>query len=165
MKEKASKEIGSRIKELIFKLGLNQTSFAKSVGVSQNAIYNTINGVTKTPRYTLLESILKVYPQLNRDWLLEGQGEMFIETITPNSSPDNYLQEHLKNLEKQFAEMREMFSSQMATKDKQIEYYQRQTEQLLGLLGKPECVTETGVEREHPSTKELREEKVLATAA
>ena len=161
MKETASKEIGSRIKELIFKLELNQTSFAKSVGVSQNAIFNTVSGET-TPRYKLLETILKVYPQVNRDWLLEGIGEMFNNAPAP--TPDGYLQEHLRNLEKQFTEMKEMFSNQIATKDKQIEYYQRQTEQLIGLLGKPECVTETGV-LEHPRTKELREEQVLAKAA
>ena len=129
MKETASKEIGSRIKELIFKLDLNQTSFAKSVGVPQSVIYNTINGVTKTPRYTLLESILQIYPQLNRDWLLEGKGEMFNNNPVPAPTPDGYLQEHLKNLEKQFAEMREMFNSQMATKDRQIE-------KLMDLLGK-----------------------------
>lgn len=54
MKEIASKEIGSRIKELIFKLELNQTSFAKAVGVPQSVIYNTINGVTKTPKLILV---------------------------------------------------------------------------------------------------------------
>lgn len=156
MKEKLSKEIGARIKELIFKLELNQSSFAKSVGVSQNAIFNTVSGNT-TPRYELLDTIIKVYPQLNRDWLLEGKGEMFNNATAP--TPDGYLQEHLKNLERQFAEMKEMFSSQIATKDKQIEYYQRQTEQLISLLGKPECVTETGV-LEHPATAAMLYEEL-----
>ena len=154
MKETASKEIGSRIKELIFKLDLNQTSFAKSVEVPQSVIYNTINGVTKTPRYTLLESILKVYPQVNKDWLLEGKGEMFkeaSESVPQNVAPDNYLQEQLRRLEEQFSKMREMFSTELSVKNQQIEYYQRQTEQLIVLLGKPECVTETGV-LEHPAT-------------
>lgn len=123
-----SDEFGERIKTLIFKTNKNQSSFASSIGVSHTAIGKIVKGGTK-PGYAIIDAILKAYPQVNRDWLLEGKGEMFIETISPDSSPDNYLQEHLRNLEKQFAEMREMFSSQMATKDKQIE-------KLMDLLGK-----------------------------
>ena len=127
MKETATKEIGTRIKELIFKLDLNQTSFAKAVGVSQNAIFNTVSGNTQ-PRLVLIDSILKAYPKVNKTWLLEGTGEMFLDE--PSVAPaDNYLQEHLKNLENQFAEMRAMFSSQIAVKDRQIE-------RLMDLLGK-----------------------------
>lgn len=156
MKETASKDIGSRIKELIFKLNLNQTSFAKSVGVSQNAIFKTVTGDT-TPRLTLLDSILKVYPQVSRDWLFEGKGEMFMDVKPQPDSEGDYLQTHLLKLEKQFAEMAEMFRNQLAVKDRQIE-------KLMELLGKPECVIETGVERKHLFTAELQE-KVLATAA
>ena len=135
MKEIASKDIGSRIKELIFKLNLNQTSFAKAVGVSQNAIFNTVTGATKTPRYTLLESILQVYPQVSRDWLLEGKGEMFIDVKPQPDSEGDYLQAHLLKLEKQFAEMAEMFRNQLAVKDRQIE-------KLMELLGKLNDVAE-----------------------
>lgn len=149
MKETASKEIGSRIKELIFKLDLNQTSFAKSVGVSQNAIFNTVSGNTQ-PRLVLIDAILNVYPKVNRDWLLEGKGEMFNNAPAP--TPDGYLQEHLKNLEKQFAEMREIFSAELNVKNRQIE-------KLMDLLGKPECVTETGV-LEHPATAAMLLEEI-----
>lgn len=158
MKETTSKEIGSRIKELIFKLDLNQTSFAKAVGVSQNAIFKTVSGETQ-PRLVLIDAILKTYPQVNRDWLLEGKGEMFKETsesVPQNVAPDNYLQEQLRRLEEQFSKMREMFSTELTVKNQQIEYYQRQTEQLIVLLGKSECDTETGVYK-HPATAELEE--------
>ncbi|WP_428657608.1 helix-turn-helix domain-containing protein [Runella sp.] len=138
MKETASKEIGSRIRELIFKLELNQSSFAKAVGVSQNAIFNTITGVTKTPRYTLLESILQVYPQVNRDWLLEGKGEMFSNTPVQSERGDGYLQKHLNELESEFRkelkEMRLVFQSE-------LEFKNRQIEKLMDLLGKPSGVT------------------------
>lgn len=123
-----SSEFGERIKTLIFKMNKNRSSFASSIGASHTAIGKIVKGETR-PGFAMIDAILKAYPQVNRDWLLEGKGDMFIETITPDSSPDNYLQEHLKNLEKQFAEMREMFNSQMATKDRQIE-------KLMDLLGK-----------------------------
>lgn len=128
MKTQSTSLIGSRIKDLIIQLELNQTSFAESIGVSQNAIFKTISGQT-TPRFSLIDTILKTYPNINRDWLLEGKGEMF-NTSTPQSAPeDRYLQVHLEKLERQFAEMREMLSSQIATKDRQIE-------KLMDLLGK-----------------------------
>lgn len=145
MKETASKEIGSRIKELIFKLDLNQTSFAKAVGVSHTAIFKTVSGETQ-PRLVLIDSIIKAYPQVSRVWLLEGKGEMF-NNAPLSPTPDGYLQEHLKNLEKQFAEMREMFSAELNVKNRQIE-------KLMDLLGKLECVTETGV-LEHPATASM----------
>lgn len=121
-------EIGSRIKELIFKLNLNQTSFAKSVGVSQNAIFKTVSGET-TPRLSLIDSILKAYPKVNKSWLLDGEGDMFHDLKSQTDSEGDYLQEHLLKLEKQFAEMAEMFRNQLAVKDRQIE-------KLMELLGK-----------------------------
>lgn len=155
MKDAANNEISLRIKELIFKLQLNQTSFAKSVGVSHTAIFKTVSGETQ-PRFSLLEAILKAYPNINKSWLLDGEGEMFVNTKS-QATEGAYLQEHLLKLEKQFAEMAEMFRNQLAVKDRQIE-------KLMELLGKPECVIETGVERKHLFTAELQE-KVLATAA
>lgn len=157
MKETASKDIGSRIKELIFKLNLNQTSFAKSVGVSQNAIFKTVTGDT-TPRLTLLDSILKAYPQVSRDWLFEGKGEMFMDVApaTTEFKADTYLQEYLKHLEEKFEKL-------LSQKDSVISDQRYMIEMLKGQLGKPECATGTGVER-HLFTAELQE-KVLATAA
>lgn len=157
MKETASKEIGSRIKELIFKLDLNQTSFAKAVGVSQNAIFNTVSGNT-TPRLVLIDSILKVYPQVNRDWILEGVGEIF-NNIPLAPTPDGYLQEHLLRLEESFQRL----SQQIEVKDQQIAAKDKQIEKLMDLLGKPECVTETGV-LEHPAMTEFREEGMAQAA-
>jgi transcriptional regulator with XRE-family HTH domain len=136
MKESSSKDIGSRIKELIFKLELNQTSFAKAVGVSHTAIFKTVSGETQ-PRLVLIDAILNTYPQVSRDWLLEGKGEMFnnAPAATVADTPDGYLQNHLMKLEKQFAEMAEMFRNQLAVKDRQIE-------KLMDLLGKLNDVAE-----------------------
>ena len=159
MKETASNEIGSRIKELIFKMNLNQTSFAKSVGVSQNAIFNTVTGNT-TPRLALLDSILKVYPQVNREWLLEGKGEMFVDVAPApiEVKADTYLQEYLRLLEEKFEKL-------LLQKDSVISDQRYMIEMLKGQLGKYKCAIATGVKREHPATAELREEKVLAPAA
>lgn len=125
--------INQRIDTLISALNRNHKTFAESLGKAPTIIYNVVNGRNK-PGYELLELICEKYSNVSRDWLLMGEGEMFRE-IKEELRPDGYLQEHLKNLEKQFAEMREMFNSQMATKDKQIE-------KLMDLLGKLDGVVE-----------------------
>lgn len=132
--DKQSSEIGTRIKELIFKLGLNQTSFAKSVGVSQNAIFNTISG-DSTPRFKLLSSILEAYPSVSRDWLLEGKGEMFIASTSQPTSDEGYLQTYLRQLEEKFEKL-------LNQKDKLIESQQYLIEHLSGQLGKLDGVIE-----------------------
>lgn len=138
MKETASKEIGSRIKELIFKLDLNQTSFAKTVGVSHTAIFKTVSGETQ-PRLVLIDAILKSYPTVSRDWLLEGKGGMFSNTVAQSERGDEYLQKHLNELESEFRkelkEMRLVFQSE-------LEFKNRQIEKLMDLLGKPSGVVE-----------------------
>ncbi len=77
--------IGTRISELIFRLDKNQSSFAKSIGFTQAAVYSTVHGKSK-PKYEFLESVLKAYPKVNRDWLLEGKGEMFLDTDVKTST-------------------------------------------------------------------------------
>ncbi|MCA0229848.1 MAG: helix-turn-helix domain-containing protein [Bacteroidetes bacterium] len=159
MKETASNEIGSRIKELIFKMNLNQTSFAKSVGVSQNAIFKTITGETM-PRLTLIDSILRTYPNVRKSWLLDGEGEMFVNVAPApiEVKADKYLQEYLRLLEEKFEKL-------LSQKDSVISDQRYMIEMLKGQLGKYKCAIATGVKREHPATAELREEKVLAPAA
>jgi transcriptional regulator with XRE-family HTH domain len=129
MKETASKEIGSRIKELIFKLDLNQTSFAKAVGVSHTAIFKTVSGDTQ-PRLVLIDAILNTFPQVNRDWLLEGKGDMFSNKASNlEVQADNYLQIYLKQLEEKFEKL-------LNQKDKLIESQQYLIEHLSSQLGK-----------------------------
>jgi transcriptional regulator with XRE-family HTH domain len=135
MKETASKEIGSRIKELIFKLDLNQTSFAKAVGVSHTAIFKTVSGDTQ-PRLVLIDAILNTFPQVNRDWLLEGKGDMFSNKASNlEVQADNYLQIYLKQLEEKFEKL-------LNQKDKLIESQQYLIEHLSSQLGKLSGVIE-----------------------
>lgn len=131
MNNLTSTDFGERLKTLIFKMGKNQSSFASSVGVSHTAIGKIVKGETQ-PRFSLIDSILKAYPEVSRDWLLEGTGEMFINkpTITP-TTPEAYLQDYLKRLEERF----EKLSEQLTVKDRQID-------RLMDLLGKPSDVVE-----------------------
>ena len=133
--EKSS--IGSRVKELMFKLDLNQTKFGKSIGGTQNQVYNTIKGNT-TPRIAFLEAILKSHPQVSREWLMQGKGEMFLPSLDAAPSQaksDSYLMNYLEKLESEFRQMRELFHTQLEAKDRQIEM-------LIGRMGKLDGVIE-----------------------
>lgn len=68
----------SRLKTFAGFKGLTMQAFEKSVGLSNGHINNMKNalGLTK------LESVLRVYPELSRVWLLTGEGEML---RTPDS--------------------------------------------------------------------------------
>lgn len=75
--ETVSGNIGQRLNELLFRLDLNQSQFAESVGVSSTAISKIINNKSK-PGYELTESILAKYPQVNRNWFMAGKGGMYL---------------------------------------------------------------------------------------
>lgn len=115
--------INERLTEFIKTVNKNTNSFAKSIGKTYTAIESICKGKTK-PGYELLESIFLNYPQLSRDWLLMGEGEMI---RSDHTQPDNdYLLEHLKALEENF----KLLTAQLATKDKQIDGLQRTADSL-----------------------------------
>lgn len=144
--------INQRIDNLIAALNKNHKTFAESIGKAPTIIYNIVNGRNK-PGYELLELICEKYPNVSRDWIIMGEGDIFREP-KESSRPDGYLQEHLIKLEDNFRRLNqqiEVKDQQIAAKDKQLSAKDKQIEQLLGLLGKPECATETGVIK-HPAT-------------
>lgn len=85
--------IGKRLELLIFQLGMNKKTFSESIGVSHTTIGNTIAGISE-PRLSMLNAILKKYPNVSSNWLISGEGDMFTvvknETGLWQSLKDNY---------------------------------------------------------------------------
>ena len=69
-------DISKRFEAMIASLEMNNNSFALSIGRSPSNIKPIIDGKSK-PGYDMLEAIFKKYPQINRDWLLMGEGQIF----------------------------------------------------------------------------------------
>lgn len=69
--------INQRIKELIDSLDLNINSFSKEIGLTNNVTIHRIVNDGSNPSLYTLESILEKYPQLNSEWLIRGNGEMW----------------------------------------------------------------------------------------
>lgn len=85
--------IKDRLKAFIKSLGIGQGAFEKAVGFSNGYV----NNIRKSIQPEKLQSIVRVYPQLNPGWLMTGEGEMLREESgnSVDSSRDISL---LKNL-------------------------------------------------------------------
>lgn len=75
-------EILQRIKELIEKKGYNQTSFSDAIGISQSTIA-TYFAKNRYPKYDTLHAILVTFTDVSAEWLMRGEGEMFISDRLP----------------------------------------------------------------------------------
>jgi transcriptional regulator with XRE-family HTH domain len=74
--------INERIEALILHLAKGkQTEFAAKIGVPQSTIAGIV-GIRQTkPGYEILEKIAIAFPEVNSDWLLIGEGEMFRDAL------------------------------------------------------------------------------------
>mgnify|MGYP000629632162 CR=1 FL=1 len=133
--------INERLVQLIEALGMNLNRFAKSIDKAYTSVESICKGRTK-PSFDLLESIFTAYPQVSRDWLLMGEGQMFRDSSTTPAqvavSADSYLQEFLVKLE-------DKFQKQLDKKDEQIAGLQRTVDTMAMLLGKPNGVSESRI--------------------
>lgn len=66
-----------RIKEIRRVYNLNQTQFAEKIGLKQPTIAGYENG-KDVPMSTIV-TICQIFPEINKDWLRTGKGEMKLE--------------------------------------------------------------------------------------
>lgn len=65
---------------------MNQQTFSKMTGISTASLSSIFNGKTN-PTLKHAGLIRKRFPNINSDWLLYGEGGMFVPTSTP--TPDS----------------------------------------------------------------------------
>jgi transcriptional regulator with XRE-family HTH domain len=107
-----------RLAELILELGIIKKDFAESIGVSTGNLSDWLSGKTE-PSAKPLARIFETY-NVNLNWLVAGNGPMFLETTTiadqrapyikkkkPEGDPMTQLQERLEQVEKEVRELRE----------------------------------------------------------
>ena len=66
----------SRIKDIIKLSGLSDQAFALKCGINQQTLFNQLKGIRAISLDTVI-SICKTFPEISRDWLLLGEGDMF----------------------------------------------------------------------------------------
>ena len=89
-------DISDRLQKVYQALSINQTNFAKEVGISPGNISEMMRGRSK-PSADVLIKMYNTY-KINISWLLTGAGSMFIET--PETAAKVSYQEMLPLLNK-----------------------------------------------------------------
>jgi transcriptional regulator with XRE-family HTH domain len=72
-------EAHQRLENLRVHYGLNQRDFAQKIGVSQSLLSTYLNS-DKELSLSIIRGVAKVFPEINLNWLLKGQGEMIQKT-------------------------------------------------------------------------------------
>lgn len=75
--------VKQRLKEFILHKQITVQNFEKSIGVKNSFVNSIVSGIGGDKLYR----IIKVYPELNIDWLLEGNGNMLVDA-TPQVAED-----------------------------------------------------------------------------
>jgi len=57
--------------------GINQKDFAEKTGYLRQSLSKFITGNVKSPKIDLILTVMTHYPELNIDWLLMGNGDMW----------------------------------------------------------------------------------------
>lgn len=82
--------VKDRIITYIKYIGVSQKRFEETVGVSNGYV----NNVKASPSSTVLQKIFSACPDLNKDWLLTGEGPMLTSdlsgSVSQHSSGDNF---------------------------------------------------------------------------
>lgn len=76
----------NRLIEFLKYLGIGQDRFAKNVGLSRGYVNNIKDNITMKT----VDKILRAYPELNKNWLLTGEGEMLNKNCLGNLQSDLY---------------------------------------------------------------------------
>ena len=76
--------INVRIKEIIVFSGINDSAFAKKIGVTQSVIASMFKRGTE-PSAKVITSILSTFEDISSEWLLRGKGNMLISENSQNN--------------------------------------------------------------------------------
>lgn len=68
-----------RLKRILEEYGLNSSRLAEKMGIQRSGISHIMAGRNK-PSYDFIVSLLKLYPEIDANWLLTGKGSMLKES-------------------------------------------------------------------------------------
>lgn len=78
-----------RIKQLISikSQGMSETAFADSLGMKQQTLNNYVRGVNKLS-VSFISILLESFPDISAEWLMRGEGSMYITDDLPSLRGD-----------------------------------------------------------------------------
>lgn len=82
--------VNDRLEAVMKSLGLNQNSLANKLGLSKTVVFNIIaeSGRRNAPSHGFYQKLKSSFDNINLNWLITGQGEMFSEDVQVSSKED-----------------------------------------------------------------------------
>ena len=74
-----------RLQKLLAKEDLTPVRFSELVGVQRSSVSHILSG-RNNPSLDFIQKILAGFPQLNSDWLITGQGDMYKANMTKDNT-------------------------------------------------------------------------------
>ena len=68
-------DINNRIKSILEESQMTAADFAAAIGISRSNLTHLLSGRNQ-PSFSLLEKLLKAFPQIRTEWLVTGLGDM-----------------------------------------------------------------------------------------
>lgn len=102
--------IEERLKAVIAYSGLNDSAFARKIGVQQMTLWRQINGARKISLETIM-AVADAFPEIDANWLLRGNGSMLANNDAQERRIDGLLdvvatqQETIKNLQEKIKQL------------------------------------------------------------
>lgn len=116
--------IKQRIQAVLQRFDSNPTQFAKAYNLNQKTVHNQINADTQLSASIIL-LILEYYPTISAEWLMRGNGEMFLsekseETASSEGKNEElqFLRERIISLEAENKVLREVAGLQREREQK-----------------------------------------------
>lgn len=100
-----------RVRLISTELARSQSDLAKRLELTLSTFNGYLNEKRQDNLWPLLPRILEIYPQLNRDWLFFGEGEMCgTGSENPQQSPARMeeMEKRIANLEQELADERRL---------------------------------------------------------
>lgn len=102
--------IQERLKAVIAYSGLNDSAFAKRIGMQQITLWRQLNDQRKVSLETIL-AVTDTFPEIDANWLLRGNGSMLTNNDAQEKRLDNLIdvismqQETIKNLQEKIKQL------------------------------------------------------------
>lgn len=102
--------IQERLKAVIAYSGLNDSAFAKKIGIQQITLWRQINDQRKISLETIM-AVADVFPEVDCNWLLRGNGTMLSDNSAQEKRLDNLIdviamqQETIRNLQEKIKQL------------------------------------------------------------
>jgi transcriptional regulator with XRE-family HTH domain len=120
-----------RILSIIKYFNLSPSDFAEKIGVQRSSISHLISGRNK-PSLEFIQKIMSRFPEINPEWILNGQGKMLKNGIIPELGILPFENSPVKDPE-ELQEPIKHESSRIPLRKKSIDQEERKVEKIIYL--------------------------------